>query len=843
MSAVFLLLMLGNFSIAQCTIDLINPLTAPTISCGESVDIEVLGYITGPGLSEDFNGGGLAPGWTTSQANIFGMPCGPTLDGTNAAWFGNVPAPRVLTTSDFDVSCGGQICFDLDFGSDDAAINDCEEPDQINEGVNFQYSIDGITWVDIFYFEPTINGTGPYFTWANYCFDIPAAAYSLNTMFRWSQPASSGANFDHWGIDNFQIFPNSCGAGYYYLWNNQLGDSDTTVGPFNSTNYLVEYTNGIDDTCFINIPLTVEPFNIEVTAAITDISCGDCSQCGVALVPFPSIVGASYGISWTPASIVSSTTAISTSACPTNDQWIVATVTEANSGCWGADSVFITVNPLDPSFSYPLINSCQSEANVLPVITGDVGGEFSAVPAGLDLDLNTGEINMVTSIPGIYDITYIPHANCPAFANFTFEVFSLPTVDAGLDYSICPGDDALLAASGTINYTWDNGVIDNQIFNPTVTTNYTVIGSDNNGCEDTDDVTVSLLVPDDASFDYVEGLDYCIEDANPITLVSGLAGGLFSYTMLNGGILDLNVNSGEVNLSGSDVGTYEIMYNTSNLNLCPDSLTVILEIHANPDPNFTANNLIGCAPQQIVFSSLNASASDQCLWDFGNNQSGVDCANGVVNYDAGTYDVTLTITSEIGCVSEITYTNYVDITAIPEANFSPSLNVTNIEFTDISFNNYSQNAGSYYWSFGDQGANSTEIDPSYTYPEVPEQYTVVLTAYSDNGLCEDSISQIIRVNDILTYYIPNTFTPNGDAFNNEFKPVFTSGFDYWSFHFLIFNRYGEVIFESYSSDEGWDGTYGSGIIVEDGVYIWQVEFSEELSDKKYTQRGHVTVLK
>jgi len=60
---------------------------------------------------------------------------------------------------------------------------------------------------------------------------------------------------------------------------------------------------------------------------------------------------------------------------------------------------------------------------------------------------------------------------------------------------------------------------------------------------------------------------------------------------------------------------------------------------------------------------------------------------------------------------------------------------------------------------------------------------------------------------------------------------------------IIFNRWGEIIFESYNAQVGWDGTYGNGEICQDGVYVWQIYFGEEISDKKQTIRGHVTLLK
>ena len=65
----------------------------------------------------------------------------------------------------------------------------------------------------------------------------------------------------------------------------------------------------------------------------------------------------------------------------------------------------------------------------------------------------------------------------------------------------------------------------------------------------------------------------------------------------------------------------------------------------------------------------------------------------------------------------------------------------------------------------------------------------------------------------------------------------------YDYHFTIFNRWGEIVWESYNPAYGWNGTYGNQGLVEDGVYIWQLEFGETMSDKKHRHRGHVTILK
>ena len=249
--------------------------------CGQPTYLSAIGLSSTPALSTDFDGGAIGAGWSATGTVLYNNPCGPSLDGTPSAWFGNVPFPRTLTTNGFDLSCGGQVCFDLDFGGDENST-DCEDPDQVDEGVYFRYSIDGgATWVDIFYFEPTSNISGPYYDWANYCFTLPAAAWTANTMFQWHQNQASSTTYDHWGIDNVEITPTNCG--YWYDWDNlapAVDNFDQTVNPGSTSTYIVTYTDGVD-ACYDTITVAVNPVTADVTASLTTLTCPDCSDLDV----------------------------------------------------------------------------------------------------------------------------------------------------------------------------------------------------------------------------------------------------------------------------------------------------------------------------------------------------------------------------------------------------------------------------------------------------------------------------------------------------------------------------------------------------------------------------------
>jgi gliding motility-associated-like protein len=183
---------------------------------------------------------------------------------------------------------------------------------------------------------------------------------------------------------------------------------------------------------------------------------------------------------------------------------------------------------------------------------------------------------------------------------------------------------------------------------------------------------------------------------------------------------------------------------------------------------------------------------------------------------------------------------------IPVAEFSPSTNVINEYNMEVFFNNNSTGASSYVWNFGDNSPNSTDIEPTHDYTNSPYgNYEVMLVAVSPAG-CVDTAYSVIQIIEELIFYVPNSFTPDGDTYNQTFKPVFTSGFDIYDYTLLVYNRWGEVIFESRDANFGWDGSYGSNNqteIVQDGTYTWVIEFKVTMNDERKRVNGHVNVIR
>ena len=177
----------------------------------------------------------------------------------------------------------------------------------------------------------------------------------------------------------------------------------------------------------------------------------------------------------------------------------------------------------------------------------------------------------------------------------------------------------------------------------------------------------------------------------------------------------------------------------------------------------------------------------------------------------------------------------------PTADFTFTPNEPVSLYSELSTTNLSTNADIYNWTIPGI-ASSSAYQPKFDIEEVsPGQYIIRLDVETNEG-CRDSMIRGFELLDDLIIYVPNAFTPDGDNYNNEFKPILTSGFDIYTYSLFIFDRWGEIMFESHDHLVGWDGTYLDKL-VPDGTYIWKINVKESRSDKKRTFEGHVTILR
>lgn len=201
----------------------------------------------------------------------------------------------------------------------------------------------------------------------------------------------------------------------------------------------------------------------------------------------------------------------------------------------------------------------------------------------------------------------------------------------------------------------------------------------------------------------------------------------------------------------------------------------------------------------------------------------------------------VTVTDNNGC----TYTEDFNINLHPQPDpwfeMTPGP-VTDVFNTEVEFENTTSYPHSltYEWYIDNLGTFTTR-DAFMTFPDVGGMtYNNCLKVENEQG-CRDSICRELYIKHELLVYVPNSFTPNDDDINEVFIPA-TEGLKDEGYKFMIFNRWGDVIFTTDSKTEGWDGKVKGNLAKED-VYVYRIEGFIRETDEEYEKVGHVTILK
>ena len=281
--------------------------------------------------------------------------------------------------------------------------------------------------------------------------------------------------------------------------------------------------------------------------------------------------------------------------------------------------------------------------------------------------------------------------------------------------------------------------------------------------------------------------------------------------------------------------------NSTSLTEC-----TVVQFEPNLIPQITTDNEI-CVGDTNYFQNVtnNPNVLSSLVW-FGDGDSLI-----VAGYNAfmhvytgpGSYNFNITSVSVNGCVYSNFYSNLVQVRNNPSANFTVAPDIlTTLEPNAGLVNISSGDAISFSWYMpGSIIDTSTNEFPKAEYPfSVPGEYPVKLLVTNQYG-CSDSITRVIRVEDVMSIYIPNSFTPNGDEFNNTWKIVL-NGIDILQFRLTVYNRWGQPVFESRDPAVGWDGTFNNQL-VQAGLYQWKIEGVESLTGLPVERYGYVNIFR
>lgn len=237
-------------------------------------------------------------------------------------------------------------------------------------------------------------------------------------------------------------------------------------------------------------------------------------------------------------------------------------------------------------------------------------------------------------------------------------------------------------------------------------------------------------------------------------------------------------------------------------------------------------------------SSINGAATliVSWSWDFGDGSSPVTLKDPSHTYASdGTYNATLTITDDAGCVNSTTIP--VEVSPLPVASFSASTYETSLLSSSVYFTNTTEGVDMWSWTLGDGTTFATE---SFLYHFTDTGTYLVTLEVSTIGGCADTIEKEIKIIPDFHVFIPNAFTPGSDKTNDVFKPIMY-GIQEKDYKFQVFDRWGEVVFETDQPHESWNGSEDNdGRFVQD-VYSYKVEV-RDFKGKKHLYRGHVLVL-
>ncbi len=421
------------------------------------------------------------------------------------------------------------------------------------------------------------------------------------------------------------------------------------------------------------------------------------------------------------------------------------------------------------------------------------------------------------------------------------------TISVSNDTLICQNGIATLMASATGGtsylFHWDQTTNTNftQNVNPLVSTTYSVYAENQNGCispTETINVTVRSVISGSATSDVT------ICPGFPTTLTATATGGFgppYTFTWSSG---EIGNGSSHTVTAGPPITTHYIITVNDECESTPLVLETNVFVAPLPVPLISVDNDNECEPANfVIVNETDPTMVDMIHWELSDGQSfdDVDTIR-PENMMSNLYDVQLVITSPQGCVDSTTFFNYLTVHAIPDANFNHSPDPVYIYDAEVQLTNYTVNGDTYQWYIESGTPSYSELKHLKTiFPDGLEgNYEVILIATSEFG-CIDTTSQIVIVYPELVFYVPNSFTPDGDEYNQSWG-IYIEGIDVYNFELLLYNRWGEIIWESHDPSAKWDGSY-NGRPVEIGTYTWTIKTKDVLNDEIYDFNGHVNVIR
>jgi|GEM_PF-6828338 len=496
-------------------------------------------------------------------------------------------------------------------------------------------------------------------------------------------------------------------------------------------------------------------------------------------------------------------------------------VTVDSAGCIGSDTIVLSVLP-SPVISVPDEEICIGST----VALNATGATTYSWSPGTGLSAITGAtVNANPVVTTTYTIIGTT-SGCSDTTTATVTVHPLPVITVN-SLTICKYFSGDLTAAGADTYSWSpatglSATTGTTVTaNPLITTTYTITGIDINGCSNTTQVTVVVEDPTITVNDAI----VCAGDPNDIETLTASGASTYEWSPATG----LSATTGASVQANPTVTTIYTVIGTT-LSGCKD--TVQSTVTVVPAFTVTVNSDSICAGQSTL---LTANGATTYTWS---PPIGLNATTGVEVIASPSSTQTYTVTGTTNGCSEMALA-VVTVIPVPNATIYATPNPVSSSDPVVTFST-PNTEGPLSW-YHNNLLISQLNQFTMNLPETPGNFVVQLVVTNILG-CPDTSKITVVIQEDIIFYVPNSFTPNGDPFNNGFYPVITSGVDEASYELLIYDRWGELVFETNTTTDGWDGTY-KGKSSQDGTYTWTIKFKSKYTDEVFEHVGHVVLLK
>ena len=626
-----------------------------------------------------------------------------------------------------------------------------------------------------------------------------------------------------------------------YAWNNDVTLSSTTIAnPIASPTVTTTYTlTGTSSGCSATDQITIVVVsNYTVTTNPVQVFCfGDCNGAIGTSVNPSSGPFASYSYQWDNGATTSNLNNICAGT------YVLDIVN--NVGC--TQTISVTLNSptevvlTETSNTPVLCNGGSNGSSSVLANGGNPGYSYSWLPLGAVGTTN----NSLTA--GTYTVIATDQSGCSDTINVLINQPTALLIDSIRDTTICIGQASSLNAlisGGTPPYqiNWNNGTTilngNNIIVNPISSTSYSLNVVDANNCVYQNPPIKVVNVNPQLQINSIVGSSICEGNKKNVSVLSSGGNGNYTYTWSpSAHVTPLNASSSSVDLNPPFTTSYTVIVN-DNCGTPTAQTNFILTVNPKPVLSITPSKLSGCEPLSLTLVGTSSNSPVSCLWSFGDNSTSTVCGNVPKTFvNDGVYQVSYTINDANGC-SNTVFKN-ITVHPLPVAIFNAYPQPASILEPELTFYNFTDaNVVSQSWEFGDSiYATSTLPRPTHVYSN-PGDYNVTLVVVTDKG-CRDTTVQKVIIEENISLYVPNSFSPDDDG-KNDFFTAYGVGIDL--FKMSVFDRWGQIIKVTDKMNEGWDGILASGKKAEVGVYIYRIE-ATDIRKIKRVLLGHINLVR